>query len=156
MSEEKFIICPNCGALLKKGVQFCGFCGNNVNEKKSTFPPPQQPSYSQPPPQQYGTSTQTAPGRQPVYVIGTTYGQQEAESKLRLAWIFAWITFCGGSIIFFILTLYFVMEARKLGSKSPRLRNAIIVASVGVVLNIALTIGFYIWFYSGGFPFTYF
>ena len=51
MSEEKFVICPNCGALLDKGVQFCGFCGSNVNEKKSTYsqpPPPQQPVYQQP------------------------------------------------------------------------------------------------------------
>ncbi|GAH70924.1 unnamed protein product, partial [marine sediment metagenome] len=30
MSEEKFIICPNCGAILEKEVQFCGFCGNDV------------------------------------------------------------------------------------------------------------------------------
>jgi hypothetical protein len=153
MSEEKFVICPNCGALLEKGVQFCGFCGSNVDEKKSSFLQPQQPSYSQPPPQQYGTPSQAVPGQQPVYVVGETYNQREAESKLRLAWIFAWITFCGGSIIFFILTVFFVMEAKKLGSKSPRLNHAIIVAVAGVILSLGITIGLYIWLFSGGFPY---
>lgn len=151
MSEEKFVICPNCGALLEKEVQFCGFCGSNVEEKRSSYSEPQQPSYSQPPPQQYG-----APGQQPVYIVGDSYAQREADSKLRLAWIFAWVTFCGGSIIFFILTILFVTQAKKLGSKSPRLNHAIIVAVIGVILNIGITIGLYIWIYSGGFSYFYF
>ncbi|NHJ33518.1 MAG: zinc ribbon domain-containing protein [Asgard group archaeon] len=157
MSEEKFIICPNCGALLEKGVQFCGFCGSNVEEKKSSYAQPQQPTYSQPLPQQYGALAQSAPGQQNIYAVGDTYSQQQAESKLRLGWIFAWITFCGGSIIFFILTLYFVNDAKKLGSTSPRLKHAIIVAIIGVILNLAITIGLYVWIYLfDGLSFFYF
>ena len=156
MSEEKFVICPNCGALLEKGVQFCGFCGSSVVEKKSSYSQPRQPTYQQPPPQQqYGAPGQTTYG-QPVYVVGAPSREQEAESKLRLGWIFAWITFCGGSLLFFILTLVFVLQAKNLGSKSPRIRNAIILASVGVVLNTAIIIGFYIWFFSSGFYWLYY
>jgi len=155
MSEEKFIICPNCGALLEKGVQFCGFCGSNVEEKKSSYAQPQQPSYSQPPTQQYGAPAQSAPGRQPVYVVGATYNQQQAESKLRLAWIFAWMTLCG-SILFFILTIYFAMEAKKLGSTSPRIKQSIIIGIIGFLLGTAIQIGLYIWFFLGNFPFYYF
>ena len=33
-NESKFIICPGCGALLEKGVQFCGYCGANVEKNK--------------------------------------------------------------------------------------------------------------------------
>lgn len=157
MSEEKFIICPNCGALLEKGVQFCGFCGSNAEEKKSSYSQPQQPTYSQPPTQQYGTSRQSVPGQQPIYVVGTDFQQQQAESKLRLGWIFAWVTFCGGSILFFILTLYFIMEAKKLGSTSPRIKQSIIVAVIGVILNLGITIGLYVWIYFfGGLSFFYF
>ncbi len=154
MSEEKFIICPNCGALLEKGVQFCGFCGSNAEEKKSSYSQPQQPTYSQPPTQQYRVPAQSAPGQHPVYVIGATTQQQQAEAKLRMAGIFAWLTFCGGSVIFLILTIIFAMNAKKLGSTSPRIRQSIIIAVIGTLLSIGSII-LYFWFLWGGFPFYY-
>ncbi len=147
MSEEKFIICPNCGAILEKEVQFCGFCGSDVTEKKSSYTQPQQSSYSQPSTQQYGAGT---PGQQSVYGIGTLTKQQQAEAKLRLAGIFAWLTFCGGSIVFLILTIIFAMNAKKLGSTSPKIRQSIVIAVLGTLLSIGSII-FYVW-YFWGFP----
>lgn len=152
LSEEKFIICPNCGAILEKEVQFCGFCGSDVNEKKSSYTQPQKPSYRQPSTQQYGAHVQSALGQQPVYVVGATTQQQQAEAKLRLAGTFAWLTFCGGSIIFLFLTIYYAMGAKKLGSTSPRIRQSIIVAVIGTLLSIGSII-LYFWFFWDGFPF---
>ncbi len=148
MSEEKFIICPNCGAILEKVVQFCGFCGSDVTEKKSSFTQPQQSSYSQPSTQQYGTST---PRDQIIQIVGAATQQQQANAKLKLAWSFAWLTFCGPTgIIFLILTIIYAMNAKKLGSTSPKIRQSILLAVVGTLLSIGSTI-LYVW-YFWGFP----
>jgi len=147
LSDEKFIICPNCGAILEKEVQFCGFCGSDVTKKKSSYTQPQQSGYSQPSTQQYGAG---APGQHSVYGIGALTQQQQAEAKLRLAGIFAWLTFCGGSIVFLILTIIFAMNAKKLGSTSPKIRQSIGIAVLGTLLSIASII-FYVW-YFWGFP----
>ena len=145
MSEEKFIICPNCGAILEKEVQFCGFCGNDVTEKKSSYIQPQQSSYSQPSTQQYvGT-----PRQQIIQVIGAATQQQQADAKLKLAWSFAWLTFCGPTgIIFLILTIIYAMNAKKLGSTSPKIRQSILLAVVGTLLSIGSTI-LYVWYFWG-------
>ncbi|MGC9778734.1 MAG: zinc ribbon domain-containing protein [Candidatus Heimdallarchaeota archaeon] len=140
MSEKKFIICASCGALLEKEVQFCGYCGSKVEEIKEQ--PPQQPYTQQQP--QYGTQSSS-------YAQYDTWDMsRNAENNVRLAWMFAWFTFLGG-IIFLGLTVYYANRAKKAGSTNPRIRQSIIVATIGAVLSFALNAAItYIWLF--GFP----
>ncbi len=147
MSEKKFIICASCGALLEKEVQFCGYCGSEVKEIKEQSPqqsyqPPQQPYTQQQ--SQYGTQSSS-------YAQYDTWDRsRNIENNVRLAWMFAWFTFLGG-FIFLGLTLYYANRAKRAGSTNPRIRQSIIVATIGAVLSFALNVAItYFWLY--GFP----
>ncbi|MBN1328962.1 MAG: zinc ribbon domain-containing protein [Candidatus Heimdallarchaeota archaeon] len=176
MSEEsKFILCPSCGAILEKGIIYCSYCGANVNEKpKEGFgqKPPQQPFQEQPPKQQvppqqpHGNYTNRGFGGFGNFGKQESYADQEniysmdqaelikragTERKIMLANLFSWITFCSSilSPIFFIITMVYVIQARKAaGFMDPRITRAIIYAIVGLVVNIAINIPFFLSFFS--------
>ncbi|HUT80032.1 MAG TPA: hypothetical protein VMZ29_02425 [Candidatus Bathyarchaeia archaeon] len=180
MSEEsKFILCPSCGAILEKGIIYCSYCGANVNEKpKEGFGqiPPQQPFQEQPPqqpkpPQQPFDDKRSRGfggfgnfGKQGAYDDQENiYAMDQAElikragveRNIMLATLFSWITFCAWilSPIFFFITVYYVIQARRaLGSMDPRLTRAIIYAVVGLVVNLALTLPILLSFISQYFP----
>ena len=150
MSEEKFVICPNCGAIVKKEDSFCGYCGSDVHKPKQddfyTQAPaqPTQPSTTQ---QSFGYQPSTTQrGYQQSYAPSGVYSEQdlmaqaEINTKIQRAYLFAWLTFCLGgvlSIIFLGLTLYYALGARKLGSRHPRITQAIVIAVVGTIAGIA-------------------
>ncbi|NHJ87715.1 MAG: zinc ribbon domain-containing protein [Asgard group archaeon] len=171
MSEEsKFILCPSCGAILEKGIIYCSYCGANVNEKpKEGFgqSPPKEsfqekPTGQQVPPQQPhenrtggifglgGYNRQNAYGDQEnVYAMDQTelLKRADAERKIMLATLFSWLTFCAYilSPIFFIITIVYIIQARRaLGFMDPRLTRALIYAIVGLVINIAMNIPFFL------------
>ncbi|MHA1212030.1 MAG: zinc ribbon domain-containing protein, partial [Candidatus Heimdallarchaeota archaeon] len=124
MSEEKkFILCPSCGAILEKGVTFCGYCGSNTDDKpKSGFDkeiyekreapshtpqtPPQQPFKQQPQQENYsgnrgfglfgGSKQQTYSAADPMSGMSEEEWAKhiDTERKIMRATIFGWITFC--------------------------------------------------------------
>lgn len=151
MSSEKFVICPHCGAIVDKSDLYCGTCGGNVKEPKKG---PFEPSYTSPPTPQgsYPSNNSEQSGYYqppPVYGQQTTYSQSQSyvqtqiEEKLKFAWLFAWITLCMGGVLWLILTIYFALEAKKLGSTDPKIKSSIIIAVVGVVLQMIFTIVIY-------------
>ena len=146
MSEKKFIICTNCGALLEKEVQFCGYCGSELKVIKEQ---PFQQSY-QPPQQPYTQQSQNGTQSSSIAQYDIWDKSRHIENNVRLAWMFAWFTFLGG-IIFLGLTLYYANRAKKAGSTNPKIRQSIIVATIGAVLSFALNAAItYFWLF--GFP----
>ena len=162
--DKKFILCPNCGAILEKGIVFCSYCGTNVEEKKkdpteSAYQPITQPQPTQQ--QNYQTSDQYQRGfqRQSVYdrqdqefMFGPEMeGRLRAENKIRQATIFSYLALCIPlvSIIFLIITIVFSVQAKKLvGRWDPRIVRALIIAVIGTVIDYAVNIFFYIQFFT--------
>ena len=145
MSSDKFVICPQCGAITEKKDTFCGTCGTNLKEQgkeslESTYSQtslPLQNNDHLSGSSQYGSQ----------YAQPQTYIEDQAESKLKMAWIFAWITVCMGGTLFLILTVYFAIEAKKFGSEDPKIKLAIIIAVAGVIIQTIVSILLYIFVY---------
>ncbi|NHJ86790.1 MAG: zinc ribbon domain-containing protein [Asgard group archaeon] len=154
MTEEKFVICPNCGALLEKGIKFCGFCGSTVDKPVDAIiePSPLDKTAHQGPSNTNYYQTENQAALRTVVVSDDYQKQMEADGKVRVAWIFAWLTWIVGGLLFplaiigLIVTIIFAYEAKKLGSQDPRIKQAILIAVLGVVIDLAFFIGYIIWF----------
>ncbi|NHJ05439.1 MAG: zinc ribbon domain-containing protein [Candidatus Heimdallarchaeota archaeon] len=157
MSKEKFVICPQCGAIVNKDDTFCGYCGTDVHKPKvdpfyQQQPiQPQQPASTQPtygyqmPPPSRNQQTYTQSGTA-TYMDSDLLAQSEIGTKIQRAYIFAWLTFCISILapIFLGLTLYYALGAKKLGSRDPKITFAITLAVVGTVVGVVQII-FYLW-----------
>ncbi len=155
MSSEKFVICPHCGAITDKNGLYCGTCGGNMKEQKkgafepsNTLPQPPQDSYRP------GNSAQSGYykpppvyGQQTTYAQPQSYIQEQIENKLKFAWLFAWITFCMGGTMWLIFTIFFALEAKKLGSTDSKIKQSLIIAVVGVVVQTIFKTLFLIFIY---------
>ncbi|NHJ41160.1 MAG: zinc ribbon domain-containing protein, partial [Asgard group archaeon] len=163
--EKKFILCPNCGAILEKGIVFCSYCGANIEEKKkngiqSTYPAPTpaQPSYTTQQDEQTRNQYQRGIGQRSIYdsqdqeyMFGAEMEKRlMAESKIRQATIFSYLALCIPliSIIFLIITIIFAIQAKRiLGRWDSRIIRALIIAVIGTVIDYAVNIFFYIQFF---------
>ncbi|NHK29913.1 MAG: zinc ribbon domain-containing protein [Asgard group archaeon] len=163
--DKKFILCPNCGAILEKGIVFCSYCGTNVEEKKkeedipSAYQPITQPQPTQQQNYQIGDQYQRGFRRQSVYdrqdqefMIGPEMESRlKAEAKIRQATIFSYLALCVPlvSIIFLIITIVFSFQAKKMiGRWDPRIVRALIIAVIGTVIDYAVNTLFYINFFT--------
>ncbi len=142
MSSEKYIICPHCGGITDNNSLYCGTCGGNVKEqKKGVFEPHNTPPLAS------QDNNQVSYTEQFGYSQPQSYLHEQIENKLKMAWLFAWITLCMGGALFLIVTIYFALEAKKLGSNDSKIKNSIIIASIGVVLKMVYSIVFYIFYF---------
>ncbi|MHA1558167.1 MAG: hypothetical protein ACTSPM_14720 [Candidatus Heimdallarchaeota archaeon] len=142
MSSEKYVICPHCGGIADKNSPYCGTCGGNVKEqKKGVFEPHNTP------PRASQDNDQASYSDQFGYSQPQSHLQVLIEEKLKMAWLFAWITLCMGVTLFLIVTIYFALEAKKLGSTDSKIKNSVIIASIGVVLKMIVTTVFYIFYF---------
>ncbi|NHJ47784.1 MAG: zinc ribbon domain-containing protein [Asgard group archaeon] len=160
--DKKYILCPKCGVILEKGVIHCSYCGANVEEKvqddfyqkpveSKPIPPAQsQTSYRR----QGGFGKQSAHTQEQEYVLDSDMGKRlVAEDYVRKATMFAYLAMCIPyiSVIFLVITIVFVMQARKvLGRGDPRLSRAIMLAVFGTLTDVAYIIVF-INYYSSWF-----
>lgn len=146
--DKKFILCPNCGAILEKGIVFCSYCGTNVEEKKKEDI--QQRSYQPPvqhqPVRQQNSQYQRGFGQRSTYdsqeqefVFGSEMEKRlNAENKIRQATIFSYLALCIPliSIIFLIITVVLAFQAKKiLGFWDPRIVRALVIAVFGTLTD---------------------
>ncbi|MHA1629571.1 MAG: zinc ribbon domain-containing protein [Candidatus Heimdallarchaeota archaeon] len=164
MSEEesKFMICPNCGAILEKGVQFCGYCGVNVEKAKAkeqeTIRGQQFYQTTQAQPQTYGSSYRSTYGTTTLGAAGDLRKQAMAESKINLAYLLSWLAFCfmgAIGLVIAIVSLVFVGQAKKLVGNDPRLTQAFVLAIIAIIGSL-ISIGIMIFLFTSGNMFPYF
>ncbi|MBR0082107.1 MAG: zinc ribbon domain-containing protein [Clostridia bacterium] len=126
--------CQNCGAELKDGARFCENCGAAV-------PSVQEPVYSQP--------AYSAPEPQPVYseptaVVNTEEQSSAAKSALILSIVGLVLSELGlPGIIVCAIAKGKVKNAVALGATGAKIKVARILATVGMVFSIIMTV---VWF----------
>ena len=169
MNEEiKFIICPHCGALLEKGVTFCGFCGKSVDEKEMSYVRQEeevpQKIYGKPPPG-YAKHhelqlTRDTNSVEPSRKYGEADLQKEslAEAKIRSARLLSWLAFCLGLNAAFIgtivaaIAIVYCIQAKKLVGNDPRIAQSMAWAIAGGLLGIVMTVVYVLAYINGWFP----
>lgn len=157
MTEDiKYIICPHCGALLEKGVTFCGYCGKNINEKDMSFLKSQEEEekkavkvYGKPP-----TKYQDQPellltrptDKDSKHSQGEIQKFALAEAKIRNASIYSWLSMCLGlsfgivGTIVAIIAIVNCVQAKKLVGYDPRITQYMSLAIAGAIAGVAVTL----------------
>ena len=131
--------CQNCGAELKEGARFCENCGAAV---LST----QEPAYTQP---VYNEPVYSEPEPQPVYsepaaVVNNAEQQSAAKSALILSIVGLVLSELGlPGIIVCAIAKSKIKSATELGAIGAKIKVARILATVGMVFSIIMTV---VWF----------
>jgi len=162
--ESKFIICPNCGAILDKGVLFCGFCGVNVEEEKVKKNALEQQYYRAPQPEQQppvGARGYPQRGTYTLTPVGAAQDLQRhsiAESKITTALLLSWLAFCfmgAIGLIIAIVSLVLIAQAKKIAPGDPRLMRASAMAIIAIIGSL-ISIGIMVYLLTAGEMFSFY